>query len=587
MKKKILFLKEKEKLEIGTELYNIFLEELSKASRIEINYFEPKGKFRFESYICENISINRIVRDINDLSYERSLSFYYIVEQELPKLRKLNENNIGSLFNDIISIFDKRKINQCFNYEIEDSKKEKIIKECIKIIFKDKLDEEEKKILKEIMIESITIDKHLYEDIKKSKMKIKFFEKKIKELKKMKIFEKIEILKNFEKKYSLLNFSLEGNKGKRIELRDVDFSELQTIFPKKNRFFSKKIFKNKLEKGGLTFEELILDESYNNFFALEFEYFNNYLAEVYGSKMLKKSTQYKFSKYLERDGGLLEKYKKNKEHYLKFDYTEIGEKVWEGIKIDDFLIEEMILINDKTEFRYRIELMEIFENIYNSPCNKEEVIKFRKKILEKYSGNILDIFEKECQEEINYRVNRDMNKIYNFEKILSKRTLNRIENKDIGLVRFFPKNIEKYFRKNYKDVEELVEKRTLEVRKKLNKYLDINISEDKFLNIIKEDNESSNDELEAIIDILNKDITISNKNDILKELSNEFKKLKKEVIESINVDIIDIQKILKIIYDPIPIMQETITIYLDYEEIKKIKQIVGVELKNKFGANNK
>lgn len=583
MKKKILFLKEKEELEENTELYEIFLEELDKANRIEINYFNPNGEFKYESDICGNIPVKKIVKDINALSYERSISFYYIDEQELPRLRRLNENNIGALFNDIISIFDKRKINQCFNYEVEDSKKEEIIKECIKIVSKDKLDEEEKKILKEIMIESITVDKQLYEDIKNSKIRIRTFEKKIKELKKMKIFEKIETLKTFEKKYSLLNFSLEGNKGKEIKLRDVDFSELQTTFPKKSRFFSKKIFKRKLEKGGLNFEELILDESYNKFFTLEFEYFNRYLAEVYDLKMLKKSTQYHFSKYLEKDGGLLEKYKKSKENYLKFDYTEIGEEVWERIKIDDFLIEEMILINDKTKLKHRIELMNIFEEVYNSPRNKEEVIQFRKKTLEKYYGNILEIFEKECQEEIEYKINRNMSEIYNFEKILSRRTLNRIEDKDLGLAKLFPKSIEKYFEKDYK----LVEKKTLEVREKINKHLGINISEDEFLNIIKEDNESINDKLEAIINILNKDITKNNKNGILKELSNEFKKLKEEVTKSIKEDIIDIQKILKIIYDPIPIMQETIAIYLDYEEFKKIKQIVGVELKNKFGTNNK
>lgn len=287
MKKKFLFLKKEDELDKKTELYSIFLEEFSKAERMEMNYFTEKGKFKLESYICKSMDIDEMIEEINSLKYEKSLSFYYVDEQKLPKLRVIDENNIEEVFNDLISIFDKRKINQCFNYEIEDFKKEEIVEKCIEKVFNKTLIEREKKILKEIMLESINIDKALYENIEGSKMKLKKINKKIKELEKIESLKKNGILKNFEKKYSLLNFSLELNKRKKIELRDVDFSKIETIFPKRNRYFSEKIFKNKIGTGKLKFEELILDESYNKFFSLEFVYFNDYLNKIYGSKMKK------------------------------------------------------------------------------------------------------------------------------------------------------------------------------------------------------------------------------------------------------------------------------------------------------------
>ena len=585
MKKKFLFLKKEDELDKKTELYSIFLEEFSKAERMEMNYFTEKGKFKLESYICKSMDIDEMIEEINSLKYEKSLSFYYVDEQKLPKLRVIDENNIEEVFNDLISIFDKRKINQCFNYEIEDFKKEEIVEKCIEKVFNKTLIEREKKILKEIMLESINIDKALYENIEGSKMKLKKINKKIKELEKIESLKKNGILKNFEKKYSLLNFSLELNKRKKIELRDVDFSKIETIFPKRNRYFSEKIFKNKIGTGKLKFEELILDESYNKFFSLEFVYFNDYLNKIYGSKIKKRNTNYDFSKYLVKEGGLLERYNKKQEHYLKFDYTKIGLKIWKGIekRIDDILVEEMILINEETELEYKNELMEIFEKIYINPGNKEKVIDFREKVLEKYYGKILDKFEEECKNEIEDKVGRKGQEIYNFGTILPKRILNKIKNKKIGLAKFFPISIEKYFERDYKNIEDLVEKKILDLREEINENIGTNISEEELLKKLRKNDEKINETLKVILNILNRNVLINNKLDILEELNTAFKELRTVILKNIDVNIIDIQKILRIIYDPIPILQETIYIYLEYEELKKIRQIVGVELKNKFG----
>lgn len=585
MKKKFLFLKKDEELEKETEQYNIFLEEFFKAERMELNYFTKNGRFKLKSYICKYTVVDEVIEEINDLQYERSLSFYYMKDQELPKSRIIDENNIEEVFNDLISIFDKRKINQCFNYKIEDFKKEEIVEKCIEKISNEALNEKEKKMLKEIMIESINIDRALYENIEVSKIKLDEIKEKIEELKKIESLKKSDILKNFEKKYGLLNFSLELNKGKKIELENVDFSKIETIFPKRNRYFSEKVFKNKIGTGKLKFEELILDESYDKFFSLEFVYFNDYLNKIYGSKMKKRNTNYDFTKYLEKEGGLLERYNKKQEHYLKFDYTKIGLKIWKGIekRIDDILVKEMILINEETELEYKNELMKIFEKIYINPGNKEKVIDFREKVLEKYYGEILDKFEEECKNEIEDKVGRKGQEIYNFGAILPKRILNKIKNKKIGLAKFFPISIEKYFERDYKNIEDLVEKKILDLREKINENIGTNISEEELLKKLRKNDEKINETLKVILNILNRNVLINNKLDILEELNTAFKELRTVILKNIDVNIIDIQKILRIIYDPIPILQETIYIYLEYEELKKIRQIVGVELKNKFG----
>ena len=100
---------------------------------------------------------------------------------------------------------------------------------------------------------------------------------------------------------------------------------------------------------------------------------------------------------------------------------------------------------------------------------------------------------------------------------------------------------------------------------------------------LRKNDEKINETLKVILNILNRNVLINNKLDILEELNTAFKELRTVILKNIDVNIIDIQKILRIIYDPIPILQETIYIYLEYEELKKIRQIVGVELKNKFG----
>lgn len=550
MKKKFLFLKKDEELEKETEQYNIFLEEFFKAERMELNYFTKNGRFKLKSYICKYTVVDEVIEEINDLQYERSLSFYYMKDQELPKSRIIDENNIEEVFNDLISIFDKRKINQCFNYKIEDFKKEEIVEKCIEKISNEALNEKEKKMLKEIMIESINIDRALYENIEVSKIKLDEIKEKIEELKKIESLKKSDILKNFEKKYGLLNFSLELNKGKKIELENVDFSKIETIFPKRNRYFSEKVFKNKIGTGKLKFEELILDESYDKFFSLEFVYFNDYLNKIYGSKMKKRNTNYDFTKYLEKEGGLLERYNKKQEHYLKFDYTKIGLKIWKGIekRIDDILVKEMILINEETELEYKNELMKIFEKIYINPGNKEKVIDFREKVLEKYYGEILDKFEEECKNEIEDKVGRKGQEIYNFGAILPKRILNKIKNKKIGLAKFFPISIEKYFERDYKNIEDLVEKKILDLREKINENIGTNISEEELLKKLRKNDEKINETLKVILNILNRNVLINNKLDILEELNTAFKELRTVILKNIDVNIIDIQKILRIIY---------------------------------------
>lgn len=243
----------------------------------------------------------------------------------------------------------------------------------------------------------------------------------------------------------------------------------------------------------------------------------------------------------------------------------------------------MILINEETELEYKNELMEIFEKIYINPGNKEKVIDFREKVLEKYYGKILDKFEEECKNEIEDKVGRKGQEIYNFGTILPKRILNKIKNKKIGLAKFFPISIEKYFERDYKNIEDLVEKKILDLREEINENIGTNISEEELLKKLRKNDEKINETLKVILNILNRNVLINNKLDILEELNTAFKELRTVILKNIDVNIIDIQKILRIIYDPIPILQETIYIYLEYEELKKIRQIVGVELKNKFG----
>ncbi|MBC2854692.1 hypothetical protein [Cetobacterium sp. 2G large] len=494
------------------------LEELDGFFKI-ILYSLKENELKSEVILTEDSLIEEVERR-NKKEEIYIIIALYNEPQNIKKSTNYKDKNEIEILDDLTSIFDKRKINNCFNYKLKDQERQEIVKRLSKFLIpsgnEENILEELKKYIKQI----IELDEKLYEGYQVENLKELFNEnektklnlrknQQIKEQLKEKLFDKID------KKYKLI--------------KKNDYSLIKKTYLKLGILNTER------------FEEAVLDESFEILHEINREEFSKYLKRFYGSGLTKEKVP-NFEKYLEKNNleeKIQKKYLQIKENLNK----EISNKKWKEIEVILLKDPEIFLIllgNNFDEIKYyEEELIDFYKKIITLEKIKisENKITLERRLLMFFSEEIikellltvkkiiLGMREEEKKIELNYR-----------EKNEQKKRKERYQNRKI---------------EEYEEIQDFLEENNLEV---LNK---------RFKKIYR----VFEDEEENLIDLL--DLTKKNIDSELKKIQvNLLKKIKLIIDEGTYDRRIRLEKIFERIFQPSFFIEEAVEKYLEYEEIR-------------------
>lgn len=217
-----------------------------------------------------------------------SLTFIYNDNQEMIFRKNWKEKTGKELLDDIVSIFDKRKMNRCFNYDniYNRRTKEEVVEKIENQLFS-KWEYNDRALIRKYLRKVIELDQKIYKSERDKILEdLKTFKEEIKQdLLKDGISEEVkEICKKLYFKYDLIE--------------KYDFSLLTAIIPKK-LFKERRKLKIGLDKTIENLEKLVLDESYENIYDYARVALKKYLKKYFGKGLTEEKVK-TFYKYVEK-----------------------------------------------------------------------------------------------------------------------------------------------------------------------------------------------------------------------------------------------------------------------------------------------
>ncbi|WP_462350728.1 hypothetical protein [Fusobacterium varium] len=492
-----------------SEILLLIEEEGKKCLKFEVNYLQ-RNSLRSKYYFNKE----KLIEKIKELEENKFiLTFFYLKTQKKTMRNDWKDKTAEEFLEDLTSIFDKRKINKCFNYILDKKEEEEIAKKIANEIYsKCEIKNEVEKCLKKVM----EIDRKLYNE------------------------EQIEIPEDFMK-----NLILETGKYKEIEelceclkkkyelIKKYDYSNLEVSLPKEIRGLEKILQEKELE-------EFVLDESYSRLFENKETELKIYLKETFGKSLTKDKVK-TFSKYVEANDLkkiILAKYDKVKKNINE----KISNLAWKKIKkvLSLDLMEELIFEDVNNIYRYRIKLLQIFKIISSKDKESELCIELKKEIIKEYYKKIFNEILLLCKVEI------------------KKKEIKKLQIKDEK----DKKKLKEGLRKNLKVIEDIIPENN-DLEDKIEKIESTSV----YKIFLKRE--------EEILNILY-DIETKEKNSI-KKIEKIFKEIEDEIMDYIEKEDtlkLDLEKILKITFDFSVIIQEIVDQYLDYEEVRIKREIM-------------
>lgn len=506
------------------ELLILFKEE--KFYKCRVFYIDDSGKIEYSRCNSfEDLKENFLDEGIYNLIIE----FLYNIPQEIT-MRKIISKDPEVLYEELTSIFDKRKINKCFNYLVSETEKEEVIERIIKRYQSDLIGENKEiiSLFKEDLRTIIEIDNRLYNDEPiESTISLKIKLLKLHKIKNNKVID--NFLEKMKKKYE--------------NIENYDYSKLSFIFDKRDYCgmdFLGKIVPEELE-------EILLDESIKKLYKYIQESSKKWLKESFG-KGLQNNNIDNFIKYVENYNleKLLLKFKQRKEKNYSIEISKSNmRKIEEIIQEDLDLLKNIIFFDETPIRRYDLEKIEkIFDLLKKTNnSNKENVVE---NLIRLFYLKVLEDFFKECEVQLNenegYYVH--LSKDYKDEKEIQERINEQITS--IGNIYNGDKILKKYFRSS-------------------------KIIPDKIYKIFKKY------ETEIVRSINERNLKT------LKELQNEVTSEILEFLKNNKIITIDFSKILESTYSIESILREFIQRYEDFQLIRiryhTMKKIIKDNLK--------
>lgn len=474
-----------------------------------------------------------------------SLTFIYINNQELTFRKNWKEKTAEELLNDLTSMFDKRKINRCFNYENINRSKEEIIEKIETSLFSE-WNYEDRAFVRKYLKKVIMLDQKVYKDEREKILEeIKRFKTEInKELKITEVREEAEkICRKLSIKYNLIE--------------EYDFSLLSSIFPK--RLLRRRGSKIELEKTIENLEKLVLDESYKNIYEYGRATFKKYLKKFFGKGLTEEKVK-TFYEYVEKY-DLEEMIKEQKDIIISKLSQKISETTWNKSK--NFLLLSNERINLIREFivfqsyrnieRRREDLINFFRTVVKEEKNEKKTLDLKKELLKIFYLDRIDKFFLSCEKELNENLNSKLKlEIKDRSSINKREELKREYEREIRYMEdILPADLGEDFRYNDTMPDAIY--------KILSKEW-----EDEILKILHDVDDSQAKKLKK-----------------LKEIS---RKVKYEVEKLLEDDIgieIDFKRVVEIIYCFSSVIDDILDYSLWYEEIKIKKEIMSNKLIHK------
>lgn len=519
--------------------------EIEKAYKIEICKYRKNGKLKLTKEILDMFSFEKIEDEIEEKNVKCLILYYK--EDQLPTKRSLINGNIDyKLFEEsLISYFDKRKINKCFNYEFVGKNLDEVLNQFLDEYFYKEygIKKEEKESWRAFFKETIGIDNKLYNDnaefISKNLIEeIESFKKSYKELslkiQKKEEIQKKEMIQKLGQKYKILTNMFTKSK-----------SSVDTLLSKKYLVINIDIKEDKIE-------EILLDESYDYLFNKR----RNTVFKLFNENFDKKIEIEKRNKILNEISLLDLKDLDNKELERKLNDGKISKKIKK--RLEEIPINVLKSFLDPKGLRYKLKekvrnfLFEIKEDVVNSIA--EDVFDLKTEILKNIFLEILLNLE----DEIMSYLEEETGSHVDFIKVFDKKIMERdVLNPKQGLIRVLPSNLIKYF--TIKSIDIPKKEYSIEYENKLRKNFDklLEIISTKKKNLKKKEKKVLRERVENIID------------EILETI----------ISNDLNKACIDFSKIIEEVYDKDDLIDEITEAYLEYERVEFYKRL-GERSKN-------
>lgn len=421
MKKRVFFIEKCTKEKDFEEFKNILeieSREKKETEKIIINYYSND---RLEEEIFDLDEKTKMLRKIRRID-EVAITFCYTKEQAEYK-RNFNIRNIDYevLFEEILSIFDRRKMNKCFNYDLEKNEITNIASELIEHFYSQN---KEKEKIREILEKTMEMDIIFFKGIKDSYNQISDLKEKIKSFLKNEtkwgVKENTERIRRLENKYKYLykevapklvkeikRKSIRNSTKKRTIIIDIDYSKIDFSFPKVTKKYLKDVeneekIKKFYKKEVILFprfQELILDEALGVLLEQEKKYLDYCLEGRFSGKIGANLKNGFYDYILEYD--LYDKYKEKIQRLNSINYNKIAENIFKDIdKNLDYDVLEAIVNFSNIKYIEEIEkVQKLFEFILKNnkePEENEEYFNLSERIYMKYSEKLINLIIEIC-----------------------------------------------------------------------------------------------------------------------------------------------------------------------------------------------
>ncbi|MEE1477273.1 hypothetical protein [Fusobacterium sp.] len=441
MKKQVFFIENSRKERDLKIFFNIVKEIESEIEKMSYNYYfnnklMEKIILRKDEYFRARRELIRLIEEGKDIA----IFFYYKSEQNyFSREVSIKENEYEELLNEIVSIFDRRKINKCFNYEVDEEKREKLADKIITsvIFFNKELKEQtlEKKIkdlIKKILVKTMEMDCLFFNKIENSYNKIKEFNRLLTSLIKLKkenennleertkkVIERLT--KKLKEKYMFLVQEVDPElakkikkikiKNKRTFLVDIDYSKLELYFPKVTKKYildveNEKKIKNFYEDEVEHFSNLqvlVLDETLGIMLEQEKKYLSFFLEGKFDNKFLK-NIGGMYNYIIEYD--LYEKYCDKIKCLVKVDFTKISNNILKNVEknLNFSTLEGIVSFSETKEAKNENEILKLFEiilNYYkdekNNKISESGTFNLEEEIYKRYIEKLLKLVKEICE----------------------------------------------------------------------------------------------------------------------------------------------------------------------------------------------
>ena len=512
----------------------IIKDEMGKSFRVEINYIaKEQNKIRTE--ILESEKSFEELKSLLDVIVEQNdyfiLTFYYIKKQNVTKRTLWKDKSSKELLAELIAVFDKRKINNCFNYNLTMGEKNEIINQVIEEYNKN-IREKLKKYL-EVLVE---IDEKLYKN--ESLKNLAHLSIKLKNLESDLVAneETKEILEKVSQKYELIDI--------------CDYSTLEMNYPPNfSRLNIEFVLKNE------TLERIILDETYEETYKILKEKFSQWLKKILGKGFTTEKVK-SFQEYVKKYN--LKKMIDKRRNKIKSNINiEISPSDWKEIENvlnnDIDFIKSIIFLDDEKvvsrEWRYKLKIL----NILIKKSKNKKKVNFKKEILRLYFLGKYNYFSLRCKIELNKNEYSEMN--FTIRGLPEERKERKLS-----------KEIKEYI----KNIEDIIE----DGKNTDKDFFNEGYVPNKIYDIFKS---KENEILNILYDV--KNLKTNNE----KKLNEVLKKIKNEIINIVdNEEVIEIklEKLVDQVFEYDSFLEKVIQLHLDIEEIKIKNEIIKKRIKD-------